>query len=357
MHAHQVRTINAGPTILGMYQGELRPSMRHILISLLFGLSMTPAAVAQETEAGPGSAQFSVPLEPAKPVAGRKLIEEFTAETLQAGDIKIGSDLEFGMTDGIMIGTDVVAFALGVSTLQAKYKINEGSRHQFALGLRTAYLNGKTLLWGSVNDHFDELDAKIIRPSLAWSHNVSPRLKIHTFWAKGFGRINAKLSEKGRRRLWESKHPGDDYENRDKETQEPTVAANDDDPADPGQPNDTSSNQEKEAGKRSSISQQSIQVQSIAGLAQERFQLSGEFSRKNGNKILVSSRIEQSQFEDLKSKFFRLTAAHHWIWSKFQMRLGVGVQYYVISGDDLDGEKIDEAGVGPASDIVFYWIL
>lgn len=343
--------------VLGMYQGELRPSMHHILISMLFGLTFAASAFGQDPGESQTSDQFSIPLEPAKPASNRKLIEEFTAETLQAGDIKIGSDLEFGMTDNVMIGTDVVAMALGVSTLQAKYKINEGERHQFALGLRTAYLNGKTLLWGSVNDHFDKLDARIVRPSLAWSHNVSSRLKIHTFWAKGFGKINAKLSEKGRRRLWESKHPGDDYENRDKDTQEPTAGTDNEDPANPDEPTDTTSNQEKEAGKKSSISQQSIQVQSIAGLAQERFQLSGEFSRKNGNKILVSSRIEQSQFEELKSKFFRLTAAHHWIWTKFQMRLGVGVQYYVVSGNDLDGEKIDEAGIGPASDIVFYWIL
>ncbi len=284
----------------------------------------------------------------------RKLIEEFTSETLPAGDIKIGSDLEFGLTDRIMIGTDIVALAIGVSTLQAKYKLNPGGKHQFALGIRTAYLSGDTLLWGSVNDHFDELEARIVRPSLSWSHDVSPRLKIHTFWAKGFGKINAKLSEKGKRRLWEAKYPGEDYEGRNKETQEPTPT---EDPE--GETADTSDseNQEKESGKRNSVSQQSIQVQSIAGLAQERFQLSGEFSRRNGNKVLVSSRIEQSQFEDLKSKFFRLTAAHHWIWTKFQMRLGVGVQYYVITGDDLDGEKIDEAGVGPASDIVFYWIL
>lgn len=286
--------------------------------------------------------------------SNRKLIEEFTSETLPAGDIKIGSDLEFGLTDRIMIGTDVVAMAIGVSTLQAKYNINPGGKHQFALGVRTAYLSGDTLLWGSVNDHFDKLEARVIRPSLSWSHDVSPRLKIHSFWAKGFGKIDAKLSEKGKRRLWEAKYPGEDYEARNKETQEPSPDAS---PKDGGSTNNDSENQEKESGKRNSVSQQSIQVQSIAGLAQERFQLSGEFSRKNGNKVLVSSRIEQSQFEDLKSKFFRLTAAHHWIWSKFQMRLGVGVQYYVISGDDLDGEKIDEAGVGPASDIVFYWIL
>jgi hypothetical protein len=349
-----------------MYQLELRSSMRDILVKMKLHTTMSALVTAVffsslalgQVVQVPDAPNLEESLPPELPdqekPSNRKLIEEFTSETLPAGDIKIGSDLEFGLTDRIMIGADVVALAIGVSTLQAKYNINTGGKHQFALGIRTAYLRGNTLLWGSVNDHFDELEARVIRPSLSWSHDVSPRLKIHTFWAKGFGTINAKLSEKGKRRLWEAKYPGEDYETRNKETLAPTPAANADKE---GESNSDSENQEKESGKRNSVSQQSIQVQSIAGLAQERFQLSGEFSRKNGNRVLVSSRIEQSQFEDLKSKFFRLTAAHHWIWAKFQMRLGVGVQYYVISGDDLDGEKIDEAGVGPASDIVFYWIL
>jgi len=351
-----------------MYQLELRSSMCDILakkmltigaLALVFSTAILGPKAHSQAVAVPDAPTQDLTLPPALPgqekPSNRKLIEEFTSETLPAGEIKIGTELEFGLTDRVMIGTDVIALGIGVSSLQAKYNVNPGGKHQFALGIRTAYLSGDTLLWGSVNDHFDELDARVIRPSLSWSHDVSPRLKIHTFWAKGFGKINAKLSEKGKRRLWEAKYPGEDYEGRNKDTQEPTTTA-DNSNAEPSN-NTGSENQEKDSGKRHSVSQQSIQVQSIAGLAQERFQLSGEFSRKNGNKVLVSSRIEQSQFEDLKSKFFRLTTAHHWIWTKFQMRLGVGVQYYVISGDDLDGEKIDEAGIGPASDIVFYWIL
>ena len=81
-------------------------------------------------------------------------------------------------------------------------------------------------------------------------------------------------------------------------------------------------------------------MQSITGLAQERFQLTGEFTRASGNKVLVTTRIEQTEFEKLKSNFFRLTAAHQWIWSSFQMRLGVGAQYYVLSGRDLDDDGV-----------------
>src|SRR5690606_2044823 len=118
---------------------------------------------------------------------------------------------------------------------------------------------------------------------------------------------------------------------------------------------ETNVNLEKSDSPTSDLTTQSIQVQSLTGLAQDRFQITGEFSRANGNKILVTSRIEQTVLEELKTNFFRLTIAHQWIWTSFQMRLGVGTQYFVMTGRDLDGEKIDETGVQPASDISFYW--
>lgn len=284
------------------------------------------------------------------------LVEEFTAHTLESGELKVGSALELGLTSEFMIGTDLIAAAVGATTLSAQTTVLERGKHKFALGLRGAYLSKKTLLWGSVNEHFDKLEARVVRPSIAWTHTLSPRLQLHTFWAKGFGRIDAKLSEKGRRKLWETKHPGADYDERNKDTQQPTESteppAEGDETAEDGE---DSENQEKASSKKSSLTQQSIQVQSITGLAQERFQLTGEFTRASGNKVLVTSRIEQTEFEKLKSNFFRLTVAHQWIWSTFQMRLGVGAQYYVLSGRDLDDELIDESGVLPASDIAFYW--
>lgn len=320
--------------------------------SALLTMALLPAtsAFAQETEPG-----VMTPAPAAAPVdltAGRyTLVEEFTAHTLADGELKIGTDLDYGLGGGIMIGTDVVALAVGATTLSAKAQVYEHGPHVVALGLRAAYLSKSTLLWGSVDEHFDELDARIIRPSVAWTHTLSSRLKLHTFWAKGFGRIRARLSEKGRRKLWETKHPGADYDERDKETQQPGESPDPEPTDDEG----TGGNTERDASEKSGLTSQSIQVQSITGLAQERFQITGEFTRQSGNKVLVTSRIEQTQFEDLKSNFFRLTAAHQWIWPSFQMRLGVGMQYYVLSGNDLDGEKIDEAGVQPASDIAFYW--
>ncbi len=334
--------------------------MTRVLL-LALALCASSASAEEPTPAPEPPATLTTQLPPKDP--GREnrrvLVEEFTAHTLQSGEIKIGTALELGLTNEFMIGTDLIAAAVGATTLSAQMTTLERGRHKFALGIRGAYLSKKTLLWGSVNEHFDKLEARVVRPSLAWTHTLSPRLQLHTFWAKGFGRIDAELSEKGRRKLWETKHPGSNYEDRNKDTQQPN-----DDPAeqpaepggtDDGQTDADTENQEKASGKKSSLTQQSIQVQSITGLAQERFQLTGEFTRASGNKVLVTSRIEQTEFEKLKSNFFRLTVAHQWIWSNFQMRLGVGAQYYVLSGRDLDDELIDESGVLPASDIAFYW--
>jgi hypothetical protein len=314
-------------------------------LALLFLCSTS--AIGQSAE--PQAAVAMVPAEAEGNAHRHVLVEEFTAATLKAGEVKLGSDLEVGLVDTVMIGTDLVSAAVGASTLQAKFAFLESGEHSLAFGVRAAYLNKKTLLWGSAKQHFDKLDARVVRPSIAWTNSLSPRLKLHTFWAKGFGKIEAELSERGRRKLWEAKHPDADYETRDEDTQAPSESP------DGEAPTDGTGNVERDASTQESPSQQSIQVQSITGLAQERFQLTGEFARRGGNKVLVTSRIEQSRIEDLKSNFFRLTAAHQWIWNSFQMRLGIGVQYFVLSGLDLDGEKIDEAGVQPASDIGFYW--
>jgi hypothetical protein len=285
------------------------------------------------------------------------LVEEFTADTLDAGETKLGTDVEVGLTPNVMIGTDAVALLLGATTLAAKAQVLDVGEHRVALGVKAAYLSKSTLLWGSVDEHFRKLDARIVRPSISWTNELSPRLKLHTFWAKGFGTIHAELSQKGRRRLWETKHPGADYDARDEQTQAPSTTAH---PRAEGEDTDKADgdvNQEKIPTEKSTLTAQSVQVQSITGLAQERFQLTGEFERRSGHKVLVTSRIEQTAIEDLKSQFFRLTAAHQWVFTTFQIRLGVGVQYYVLSGRDLDGEAIDEAGVQPASDIAFYWRL
>ena len=182
------------------------------------------------------------------------------------------------------------------------------------------------------------------RPALSWTNQYSPRLRIHSYLAQGFGSFNAKLSAEGRRKLWEAKHPGGDYSTRQTS-------------ADAGiDPNDPNADQEQRStNKNDSYAQRSLQVSSVTGIKADTFQMTGEFTRDSGHKILLTTRIERMELESLKANSLRVTAAQQWVWDHFQMRLGIGVQYVVISGRDLDREYIDEAGFLPASDIRFYW--
>lgn len=285
----------------------------------------------------------------------KRLVEEFTADTLDQGEVKIGTEVEYGLTRSFMLGTDVATTILGAPTMQAKWEVWEKGPHLIALGVRAAYLTKQTLFFGTVNDYYDDLEARMVRPQISWSHHLSPRLTLHTFWSKGLGTLRAKLSTKGRRHLWEAKHPGERYEERDQLTQEPGEIDSGRASGPEGEEPVSSANQEKKASDRSALTTRTTQVQSIAGLAQERFQITGEFVREDGNKVLITSRIEQTLLEKLHSRSFRLTIAHQWIWNLFQMRLGVGAQYYSLSGRDLDGEILNDAGVAPASDLSFYF--
>jgi len=317
-----------------------------------------------------GSAQIQVPPESSatsnEPVAKsqedphenpRTLVEEFTAGVLSHGEFKIGTDLDFGISSRVMIGTDIVSNLVGAPSIQTKIALWESSSTRIAFGLRAAYLTKKTLFMGSMKDHFDELDARAIRPSLHWDKKISDRLTLHTFWAVGIGRVHAKLSEKGRRKLWSQKHPDSSYPG----DMSADDASNPGTPPDGQQPIgsadevDSGKNQEAAGREESIITERSAQVQSITGLAQDRFQITGEFTRRSGHRVLISSRIERAEIESLKTRTFRMTIAQHWIWNQFQFRLGGGFQYLETSGKDLDDEKVDEAGWAPATDIAFYW--
>lgn len=343
-----------------------QPFLLTHLILVAQGLTASPRAYAQSSLAPPpkpSSADAPLQVQPSR----YTLVEEFTASTLDQGEFKVGTDLDAGITDRLMVGTDITALVVGVPTFQAKFLALTQNKHSWAVGLKLAALDRDTLLWGNAQEHFTNLSARIMRPSVSWTHQISPRLKLHTFWAKGLGRVHVQLSEKGRRKLWETKHPGSDYESRDGRTQEPRPKPTTSDTPensetkDSGEAPDVSptpkENQEKVASETSTLTSRSLQVQSVSGLSQERFQLTGEFTRSGGNKILLTSRIERNDIEDLRSNFFRLTVAHQWIWPQFQSRLGVGLQYYVLTGRDLDGELIDTAGVQPSSDLSFYWRL
>ena len=283
------------------------------------------------------------------------LVEEFTAGMLNKGEFKIGTDLDYGLFDRAMIGTDIVSNLVGAPSIQIKISLWESTSTRIAFGLRAAYLTKKTLLWGSMGDHFDELDAKAIRPSLNWDKKISERLTLHTFWAVGVGNVHAKLSEKGRRKLWAQKHPDRTFPEDIKAGEPDNNNSDGDSPIGSSDGVDSKKNQEAAGRDESIITQRSAQVQSITGLAQDRFQITGEFARRSGHRVLISSRVERAEIENLKTQTFRLTVAQHWIFDKFQFRLGGGFQYLEVSGRDLDDEKVEESGWAPATDVVFYW--
>lgn len=293
-----------------------------------------------------------VPVDDRTPIAGdetaaprtQSLVEAFTAHTLASGQTKLGLDLDQALTNSFMLGTDMLANVVGAPSVNFKWRVFSSGPHSIAIGGRGAYLDRNTLLWGSLADHFDVLHARIFRPAVAWTNKISPTLEIHTYFAAGMGSYKIRLSPEGRRKLWESKYPSGDYDSA-------TKTAPGDAP-----PSDTR-NQERVASDNSSYAQRTLQVSAITGILTDQLQITGDITRADGNKILLTTRIQRSHIEDLKANSFVVTAAQQWIWPYFQFRLGVGLQYALISGQDLDGEKIDDSGILPASDITFYWIF
>ena len=292
------------------------------------------------------AAQPYIPLEEEKkePTAPSKykLVEYFTADTLDPGEIKLGLDFEYAPIAGLMVGTDLLAVAVGAPTIQFKKALWQEKQHRIAAGLVAAYFDKSTALWGLYKDHFVKLNATILRPSLSWTNSLSKRLNIHSYWSVGFGKTKAQLSEKGKRALWESKNPDGNWETKDS------------DDGDDDDDNSTSKNQEEKA-YRNSLSSKTLQLQTLTGMLSDIFQITGEYKREGNKKVLITTRIEQSILEKLTSNGIRLTAAQQWIFSQFQFRIGIGIQYQVLNGEDLDGEKVNDTGIYPATDIDFYW--
>jgi hypothetical protein len=298
-----------------------------------------------------------------------QLVEEFTANTLGKYELKLGSELELGVTDSATIGSDTWSLFMGIPTGHAKLLIFDNSAHKVAFGVKTVWLTlGNLSDIAPAKDYFRYLKAKIIRPSVAWTNSLSPRLKLHTFWAVRIGKVEAELSEKGERRFWQAKHPGGDYTTRTTDTPddlgapiETTSTSTSEPTIDPAPPPDESpvvkskENQEQKAEKLSDISRRTLELQSLFGLSTDRFQITGEYIRTDGNKILFSTRIERMAMEKLKAISMTLTMAQQWINGSFQFRLGIGVQYLSLTGEDLDGEKVDEAGITPVPQVAFYW--
>ena len=283
---------------------------------------------------------------PAGHIKKTSLVEVFTANTLNEGESKLGLELNYGLSDSWMIGTDTLSTLAGIPTFYTKYQISEFSGHRFSMSLQGTWLTLDLLApWSSAKSHYHKLSAKMLRPAFIWSYQVSPRLILHSYWTAGIGSIEAELTDYGKRKSWEQKHPGKDYDQRNNpQSNEPDTTEN------------PSTNQEQDKKEESSnLSRRTLELQSLFGLSTDRFQITGEIQREGGSKILITSMIEKMQLEDLKANSMRFTISQQWKNGNFHFRLGIGVMYLTITGTDLDQEKVDDHGVTPVSDISFYW--
>lgn len=249
------------------------------------------------------------------------LADEWTAFVLPPGDFAVGSLLEAGLGHGIMIGADPAALAIGARTAQIKWQLPKFSEDDWSLGVKYASISRKNIWLSDTAERFSKLSAKIIRPSISWSNRISPRLVIHSFWASAFGQSEAKLSDYGKRKLYEAKHGSGS------------------------------------AGDTHTFANRTMQTQSLAGFTEDRFQITAEWERNSLDKILLATRFERTRLEDLETFSMRLTIAQEWASDGFHLRIGGGPQYALLSGQDLDGEKIEAAGWLPAADFAVYWIL
>ena len=329
-----------------------------IVVSVAFCWLQTTPQPARASEAGTSERELILEVfdedgqvEPetearlSPPPSGHRyqLVEVYTANNLQKGEYKLGQEVEYGISERVSVGTDTPALIVGIPSFNLKWSLGGSGSDRFAIGLLAAWFTLDTVVrWAPIHSQYDRLEARMLKPSIAWSHHMSPRLSLHTYWTAGIGSIDARLSEEGKRRAWEQKHPGGDYDQR--ETESTTDSA--------------TGNRETASTETSDVTRRALEMQSVFGLSTDSFQVTGEYTRASGHKVLVTSRIERLVLENLRARTFRITVAQQWIQGAFQFRLGLGALYMTISGIDLDGEEItdtNDARVLPVSDISFYW--
>jgi hypothetical protein len=248
------------------------------------------------------------------------IVEEWTAYILPPKQISVGSVAEVGLGQGFTAGIDPASLAIGARSLQVKWQIPKFGEDDWAVGVKYVQLARKYLWLDDMSQHFKSLEAKVIRPSVSWSNRVSKQLVIHSFWASGIGQTRAELSDYGLSELTRKKadadHPDRGYE----------------------------------------IASKTMQFQSLAGLTEDRFQVSAEWERRSGEKILLSTRMERTRLGSLETFSTRVTLAQHWAADGLHLRLGAGPQYSILSGQDLDKKEINTTRWLPAADLAVYWI-
>lgn len=248
------------------------------------------------------------------------LLDEWSASVLPAGHFSIGSVLDAGLGSGLSAGIDPAAAAFGAKTAQVKWQIPKFGEDDWAVALKYVYLSRDSMWFGDVYKYFNRLHAKVLRPSVSWSNRVSEHLIIHSFWASGLGKTEATLSDYGRSELAKRK------------------------------------SDRSETDRQYEVASRAMQFQSISGLTEDRFQVTAEWERNSGERILLSTRLERTRLEALETFSARLTLAQQWAADGLNIRLGAGPQYSVLSGKDLDGQPINANRWLPATDLAIYWV-
>jgi hypothetical protein len=274
--------------------------------------------------------------EPVTPLSS--LVTKTSNGFIPAGRWKLGPQSEYGVTDAAAVGVELSSLLAGATNIYGRGKIWQAGRQSLTLGVDLVHMDRDTLLWGAQRDNFAELNVTGVHPRLVFSHAVSSRLIVHSSWEGGSGRGEVKLSEAGKRELWQRKYPQADYDSRDTD----------------GRPtgDDGSRGQENY-----SIAHRSLLLQSLLGLAQERFEVTGEIQRTPTETLVLAAHVARFNLADLRAQRFGCSLSQQWKGPVIGFRLGVGLLYQVVSGRDLDDEKINDGRFLPSAELDFFVIL
>lgn len=279
-----------------MPQGLLRSAGLALAAFLLSRL-----AVAQTQEAQP------------RPKA---LVEEFTANTLDQGELKVGTQIEYGLSPWAMAGVDAIPLALGIQNLHGKVGVWDDGLNKIGLGAQAALVTRNTLWYGTMADEFSRLNYQVLRPSVHLSRRSSDLFTLHALIATSlFGTREATL------------------------TPERIEAMR------------------SQAGPTSRALWNGLDLQALAGLSSSIFQVTGDFERSARTRLLILASITRTALFDLKEDRFTVGVSQQWCWESFNVRFGLGIRYRSLQGQDLAKEPVADEIIDPSADIALYWRL
>jgi hypothetical protein len=281
-----------------------------------------------------GFATASPVIPPAESPAS-SLVFKTSTGFLEPRQWRLGFQSAYGTGPASLVGFDLPALLAGAPNVFGKAEIWSQGPRRVALGVDLMKVDRETLLWGSQKDQFERLDVVGFHPRLIFTQAFSERLLVHSSWEGGFERSKLQLTEKGKRRLWKSKYPKGDYATRDRDG-----------------PDGSGSLQENY-----SVTHRSLLLQSLLGLGQERFEVTGEILRSPRETLVLAAHIARLQLENLEAQRLGFTVSQQWRGQSFGFRAGIGLMYQLISGTDFDDERIDDARFLPLADFDLFLLI